>query len=59
MNAWTDFDREGKPEVAVLRPVSLDADTIWIGSSLERLQTSSRTSRRIRRPGHPNYYRFF
>ncbi|WP_458210641.1 TIGR03619 family F420-dependent LLM class oxidoreductase [Haladaptatus sp. NG-SE-30] len=26
MNAWTDFDREGDPEIAVLRPVNLDAD---------------------------------
>lgn len=26
MNAWTDFDREGEPEIAVLRPVRLGPD---------------------------------
>lgn len=26
MNAWTDFDRKGDPEISVLRPVSLDED---------------------------------
>lgn len=26
MNAWTDFDREGEPEISVLRPVSLGND---------------------------------
>ena len=26
MNAWTDYDRDGEPEISVLRPVNLDSD---------------------------------
>lgn len=34
MNAWTDYDRDGEPEIAVLRPVNVggDGDRILTGS---------------------------